>query len=131
MMTMTLNPSKCTNTIVSGLLLLKKDYPAITIKNEDITEHMTSMFDGMGLKILNTIDSESLGAFIFYKNCFMLVVDKNGFANMIEISNEDAFEILILFYSCRALTVVPKLYSKVIFEKNKLLNDIIQKIMLK
>jgi predicted lactoylglutathione lyase len=128
---MTLNPSKCVNTIVSGLLLLKKDYPAITIKNDDIAEHMSAMFNGMGLKILNTIDSESLGAFIFYKNSFVLLIDKNGFANMIEISDEDAFEMLILFYSCRALTVVPKLYSKVIFEKNKLLNDIVQKIMLK
>ena len=128
---MTLNPSKCVNTIVSGLLLLKKDYPAITIKNDDVAEHMSAMFNGMGLKILNTIDSESLGAFIFYKNSFVLLIDKNGFANMIEISDEDAFEMLILFYSCRALTVVPKLYSKVIFEKNKLLNDIVQKIMLK
>ena len=128
---MTLNPSKCVNTIVSGLLLLKKDYPAITIKNDDVAEHMSAMFNGMGLKILNTIDSESLGAFIFYKNSFVLLIDKNGFANMIEISDEDAFEMLILFYSCRALTVVPKLYSKVIFEKNKLLNDIVRKIMLK
>jgi hypothetical protein len=68
---------------------------------------------------------------VFYKNSFVLLIDKNGFANMIEISDEDAFEMLILFYSCRALTVVPKLYSKVIFEKNKLLNDIVQKIMLK
>ncbi len=128
----TLSQSKCVDIIKKGLLLLKQEYPAININQDEINEHMCSVFEGLGIKVLNTINSDSMGAFLFVRNNkFILLTDKNGFAITKEINEDDAYEILILFYGCRALTIVPKLYSRIIFEKNKMLNDCIKRLTIK
>ena len=129
---MTSNQSDLTAKIIEELTLLKKRYTTITINTEEINYHITSMHEGKGIKLLNSIDSNSLGAFIFHNNeKFVLLIDRNGFATTKKISDEEAIHLLTLFYSCRALTMVQKLYSEIIIEKNKILNDCIKQIFLR
>ena len=128
----TSNQSNLTSKIVEELTLLKQRYTTITINTEEIQYHITSICEGKGIRLLNSIDSNSLGAFIFYNNGqFVLLIDHNGFATTKKISEDEAISMLILFYSCRALTMVPKLYSEIIIEKNKILNDCIKQISLR
>lgn len=131
-MMMTSNQSDLTSKIIEELTLLKKQYTTITINTDEINYHIASMYEGKGIKLLNSIDSNSLGAFIFHNNGnFVLLIDRNGFATTKKINDEEAIHLLTLFYSCRALTMVPKLYSEVIIENNKTLNDCIKQIFLR
>lgn len=127
MLTMTtLRTSNLISDILSELEILKHQYPAIHIDEEQINNHINSMFGGLGIRILNAINQTSLGVFIFYQNDFYLIIDSDGFAHKTVIDDETAKELLKLFYSVRALTVVPKLYSKSIIEKNQKMVEIVK-----
>ena len=121
MMTTTLSQSDLTNKVLSELTILKQQYPAINIDEQQINNHIDSMYNGFGIRILNAINQTSLGVFIFYHNDFYLIIDSDGFAHKTLIDEQVA-----LFYSARALTVIPKLYSKAILEKNQQIVEIVR-----
>ena len=126
MMTTTLSQSDLTNKVLSELTILKQQYPAINIDEQQINNHIDSMYNGFGIRILNAINQTSLGVFVFYHNDFYLIIDSDGFAHKTLIDEQIATDLLALFYSVRALTVVPKLYSKAILEKNQQIVEIVK-----
>jgi hypothetical protein len=99
----------------------------VNIKNADIDissidANLQSLMNGNGIKILNAIDELSTGYFIFYNSKgFFIVHDEQGLAKKMFISNDRAFEILSLYYSCRALSRVPKYYDREIISRIKTL----------
>lgn len=104
----------------------------INIKNAEIDINMIdsnlqSLMNGNGIKILNAIDEFSTGYFIFHNSKgFFLVHDEKGLAKKNFISDEKAFEILSLYYSCRALSRIPKYYDREIISRIKTLVTKIQ-----
>ena len=99
----------------------------VNIKNADIDvnaidANLQSLMNGNGIKILNAIDENSTGYFVFYNSKgFFVVHDEMGLAKKNYISDDKAFEILSLYYSCRALSRVPKYYDKEIISRIKTL----------
>lgn len=121
--------SNCLQKIFSVLKQCKYQYTAIQIDNEQIERHIDSLFDGLGIRILNSIDTDSLGVFVFFDNNYYLLEDRNGFAKSKAIDDEAAVELLTLFYQSRALANAAKLYGEDIIAITQKLHERVEKIM--
>lgn len=121
--TMTSRKSNCLNLVEKTLQSRIQEYPGLDVSVAEVNQHVSALFEGFGIRLLNTIDTNSLGAFLFFNNDFYLLKDANGFAQGMKIDDNLAGELLSLFYLSRTLASIPRLYSDDIILINKQLND--------
>ena len=120
---MTSKKSNCLDFVEKTLRSRIQEYPGLSVDITEVNQHVAALFEGFGIRLLNTIDTESLGAFLFFNNDFYLLKDMNGFAQGMKIDDALAYELLSLFYLNRTLASVPRLYGEDIIAINQQLND--------
>lgn len=125
---MTSKKSNCLEYINNYLTDLSETYPGISINLEQIGMHFDAIGDGLGIRILNTLETDNLGAFLFHKTSFCILTDENGFAHIQKISDDDAYEILAMFYAVRALSALPSNNKTIIVQLTEQLNNKINRL---
>jgi hypothetical protein len=116
-----------TKEIINRIHHLHENFKNVDIDVSAIDKNLQMLMQGHGIKLLNSIDELSSGYFLFYNtNGFFVVHDDKGLAKHKQISDEYAFDILSLYYSCRILSRIPKYYNEEIISRIKLLLDKIQ-----
>ena len=55
-------------TIQEFLLLKQSEYKDLEFTTDEISLHFDHLEDGNGIRILNSLSSDSMGIFIFYRN---------------------------------------------------------------
>lgn len=125
---MTSKKSNCLAYINNYLTELLETYPEITIDLEQIGMHLDAIGDGFGIRILNALETENLGTFLFHKTSFCILTDENGFANIQKISDDDAYAILAMFYAVRALSTLPSNNRTIIVQLTEELNNKVNKL---
>ena len=124
MMMMTSKKSNI-NKIRDFLLSKQSEYKDLEFSIEEIENHFDHLDCGNGIRILNSLSSNSMGIFIFYGNGFRLLVDFDGLAKSYKIEEDLALSILSIYYLCRFLTRIPTLYDNVIISYTKELNSLV------
>ena len=92
------------NNIELYLQQQKGEYKDLTINKDEIVSHLNQLEQGNGLRILNSLDANSLGIFIFYCDGYKILVDNFGESKLHKISDDVAEKLMQRYYICRFLS---------------------------
>lgn len=112
-------------TIQEFLLSKQSEYKDLEFTIDEISLHFDHLEGGNGIRILNSLSSDSMGIFIFYRNGFRVFIDFDGLVKSYKIEENLALNILSIYYLCRFLSKIPAAYDNVIISYTKELNLLI------
>ena len=125
---MTLLLSNSLKSVFAYLKELKSSCPNIIIDEKTIELHFQSLNDGYGIRLLNALETDNLGVFLFYSKKFNVLMDKDGIAHIRNIDESEAVQILAMFYGFRATaTMYPEKSAELNCELNNKIFTLFEK----